>query len=51
MYKFITMILTLALACLSMHGEQNKYEDLLQKCSDWESDRIITLADSLYLKQ
>ena len=50
MYKFIIMILTLALACLSMHGEQNKYEDLLQKCSDWESDRIITLADSLYLK-
>lgn len=50
MYKFITMILTLALTCLSVHGEPTKYEDLLQKCSEWESGRIITLADSLYLK-
>lgn len=50
MYKSITFILTLALACMSIYAKPNKYEELLQKCSGWESNRIIASADSLYLK-
>ena len=54
MCKFTTLILTLLLTCLSAYGElnqYNRYNRLLQKCAKWPSDRVITLADSLYLAE
>ena len=54
MCKFTTLILTLLLTCLSAYGEikqYHRYNRLLQKCAKWPSDRVITLADSLYLAE
>jgi AraC-like DNA-binding protein len=51
MCKFTTLILTLLLTGLSAYGELNQYNRLLQKCAKWSSDRVIALADSLYLAE